>query len=419
MSTLYVTEPPTDGKVILHTSKGEIEIELWSKEAPKACRNLVALALEGYYDGCLWHRIVPQFCIQTGDPTGTGSGGESIYGEPFADELHQRLRFNRRGLVAMANAGTRNSNDSQFFVRAVRSPRSRSMPRPSCRTNIPFLDASLVRPSTTCLRSPKSSSPPRSQTGPSTLPSCCASRSSTTPSQTLCRASRAKNARHRPARKSTLPNAAPSQSTSGRRRRRTRRCSVSVRRRRWTPCRAPQRSRSAATTSCTTKSSARNRCGEQRSRRRRRRRRRRRSRPFLCVLPHRRNARRTQNPLRHARHPHPPTLRRVRSRTRSAETRTLLLRRGRWRYSMGAVVTCSPRWWPNTDKKAESLTAGKLRRRPCQNWRHSGGRFANRKPHDPHSHRRHRARPTTRKRCTSTVQVTTMTMLIGATIGTS
>ncbi|WFD06194.1 peptidylprolyl isomerase [Malassezia vespertilionis] len=115
MSTLYVTEPPTEGKIVLHTTKGEIEIELWSKEAPKACRNAIALALEGYYDNQLWHRIVPGFIIQTGDPTGTGTGGESIYGESFADELHQRLRFNRRGLVAMANAGTRNTNDSQFF----------------------------------------------------------------------------------------------------------------------------------------------------------------------------------------------------------------------------------------------------------------------------------------------------------------
>ncbi|PKI84337.1 Cwc27p [Malassezia vespertilionis] len=122
MSTLYVTEPPTEGKIVLHTTKGEIEIELWSKEAPKACRNAIALALEGYYDNQLWHRIVPGFIIQTGDPTGTGTGGESIYGESFADELHQRLRFNRRGLVAMANAGTRNTNDSQFFITLDAAP---------------------------------------------------------------------------------------------------------------------------------------------------------------------------------------------------------------------------------------------------------------------------------------------------------
>lgn len=117
MSTLYVTEPPTDGKVVLHTPKGEIEIELWTREAPKACRNFVALALEGYYDACVWHRIVPGFIIQTGDPSGTGTGGESFFGAPFENELHQRLRFNRRGLVAMANTGERNTNESQFFVR--------------------------------------------------------------------------------------------------------------------------------------------------------------------------------------------------------------------------------------------------------------------------------------------------------------
>lgn len=122
MSTLYVTEPPTDGKVLLHTPKGEIEIELWSKEAPKACRNFVALALEGYYDQCVWHRIVPGFIIQTGDPTGTGHGGESFYGAPFENERHQRLRFHRRGLVAMANTGEHNTNESQFFITLDATP---------------------------------------------------------------------------------------------------------------------------------------------------------------------------------------------------------------------------------------------------------------------------------------------------------
>lgn len=116
MSNIYATEPPTSGKLILSTSHGDIEVELWSKETPKACRNIVGLALEGYYDDMLWHRIVPGFCIQTGDPTGTGSGGESFYGEPFQDEVNQRIKFNRRGLVAMANPGERDHNESQFFV---------------------------------------------------------------------------------------------------------------------------------------------------------------------------------------------------------------------------------------------------------------------------------------------------------------
>ncbi|KAG8220770.1 cyclophilin-like domain-containing protein [Butyriboletus roseoflavus] len=86
------------------------------KETPKACRNFIALALEGYYDGVIFHRVVPGFLVQTGDKTGSGAGGESFYGEPFEDEVHPRLRFTHRGLVAMANNGTKNSNDSQFFI---------------------------------------------------------------------------------------------------------------------------------------------------------------------------------------------------------------------------------------------------------------------------------------------------------------
>ncbi|KAG1743036.1 cyclophilin-like domain-containing protein [Suillus lakei] len=107
---------PTNGRVIIDTTAGEIEIELWSKETPKTCRNFIALALEGYYDGVIFHRIVPGFLVQTGDKTGTGGGGESFYGEPFEDEVHPRLRYAHRGLVAMANNGTKNSNDSQFFI---------------------------------------------------------------------------------------------------------------------------------------------------------------------------------------------------------------------------------------------------------------------------------------------------------------
>ncbi|KAF8141886.1 cyclophilin-like domain-containing protein [Boletus edulis] len=107
---------PTHGRVILNTTVGEIDIELWSKETPKACRNFIALALEGYYDGVIFHRVVPAFLVQTGDRTNTGAGGESFYGEPFEDEVHPRLRFTHRGLVAMANNGTKNSNESQFFI---------------------------------------------------------------------------------------------------------------------------------------------------------------------------------------------------------------------------------------------------------------------------------------------------------------
>ncbi|KAJ7588259.1 cyclophilin-like domain-containing protein [Mycena floridula] len=107
---------PTNGRVIIETTQGEIDIELWGKETPKTCRNFLALAMEGYYDGVIFHRIVPGFLVQTGDRTGTGGGGESFYGEPFEDEIHPRLRFAHRGIVAMANKGTKNSNDSQFII---------------------------------------------------------------------------------------------------------------------------------------------------------------------------------------------------------------------------------------------------------------------------------------------------------------
>ncbi|XP_016496996.1 peptidyl-prolyl cis-trans isomerase CYP57 isoform X3 [Nicotiana tabacum] len=116
MSTVYVLEPPTKGKVVLNTTYGPIDIELWPKEAPKAVRNFVQLCLEGYYDNTIFHRVIKSFLVQGGDPTGTGTGGESIYGGVFPDEFHSRLRFKHRGLVACAGADSPNSNASQFFM---------------------------------------------------------------------------------------------------------------------------------------------------------------------------------------------------------------------------------------------------------------------------------------------------------------
>ncbi|KAL7419113.1 Peptidyl-prolyl isomerase cwc27 [Cryptotrichosporon argae] len=116
MSNLYVTEPQPNGKVIIDTTAGEIELELWGKEAPKAVRNFLALSMEGYYDNVIFHRIVKGFIVQAGDPTGTGMGGESSFGEPFEDEFHSRLKFNRRGLLGMANNQRRNTNNSQWFI---------------------------------------------------------------------------------------------------------------------------------------------------------------------------------------------------------------------------------------------------------------------------------------------------------------
>ncbi|EGZ29414.1 hypothetical protein PHYSODRAFT_466611 [Phytophthora sojae] len=115
MSNIYITEPNTEGKVLLHTSFGDLDVELWPQQAPKAVRNFVQLCLEGYYDQTIFHRIIAGFMVQGGDPTGTGNGGESIYGAPFIDEFHSRLRFNHRGLLAMANENKPNTNHSQFF----------------------------------------------------------------------------------------------------------------------------------------------------------------------------------------------------------------------------------------------------------------------------------------------------------------
>lgn len=98
----------------LHTSVGDVKVELHCADAPRACENFLARCAGGYYDGCAFHRCVRGFMIQTGDPTGTGRGGASIYGAPFADEIVPHLRFDGRGVVAMANAGA-NTNESQFF----------------------------------------------------------------------------------------------------------------------------------------------------------------------------------------------------------------------------------------------------------------------------------------------------------------
>ena len=97
-------------KATLHTSEGPIEIELYPNEAPKTVENFTKLAGDGFYDGLIFHRVIPDFMIQGGDPTGTGSGGP---GYQFEDEPNQHRV--ERGALAMANAGP-NTNGSQFFI---------------------------------------------------------------------------------------------------------------------------------------------------------------------------------------------------------------------------------------------------------------------------------------------------------------
>lgn len=104
----------TGPKATIKTNLGDIEVQLFPDQAPKTVENFTKLAKEGYYDGVIFHRVIPDFMIQGGDPTGTGRGGESIFGQAFEDEFSDQL-FNFTGALSMANAGP-NTNGSQFFI---------------------------------------------------------------------------------------------------------------------------------------------------------------------------------------------------------------------------------------------------------------------------------------------------------------
>lgn len=101
-------------QAIIKTNQGDIKLQLFPDQAPKTVKNFVELAKQGYYKGVIFHRVIPDFMIQGGDPTGTGAGGESIYGQAFEDEFSEEL-FNFKGALSMANAGP-NTNGSQFFI---------------------------------------------------------------------------------------------------------------------------------------------------------------------------------------------------------------------------------------------------------------------------------------------------------------
>lgn len=103
-----------DLKAVIKTNMGEIKLRLFPEYAPKAVENFKTHAENGYYDGLIFHRVIDNFMIQGGDPLGTGTGGESIWGVPFEDEFTGELH-NLRGALSMANAGP-NTNGSQFFI---------------------------------------------------------------------------------------------------------------------------------------------------------------------------------------------------------------------------------------------------------------------------------------------------------------
>ena len=112
----FQTEKPAEGEqvAIMHTSMGDIAIRFFPEAAPKAVENFLTHAKNGYYNGLTFHRIIDDFMIQGGDPKGTGTGGESIWGKSFEDEFDKKL-MNLRGSLSMANSGV-NTNGSQFFI---------------------------------------------------------------------------------------------------------------------------------------------------------------------------------------------------------------------------------------------------------------------------------------------------------------
>ncbi len=108
-------------KAKFDTSMGEFEVELYSGKTPKTVENFTGLAKRGYYNGVIFHRVIANFMIQGGDPTGTGRGGESIWGPKFKDEIVKELTHSGPGILSMANAGP-NTNGSQFFITLVPTP---------------------------------------------------------------------------------------------------------------------------------------------------------------------------------------------------------------------------------------------------------------------------------------------------------
>ncbi len=105
----------------IETNMGTFEVELYARDVPKTVKNFIGLASKGYYNGVIFHRVIKDFMIQGGDPTGTGRGGESIYGPKFEDEFVPSLMHDSPGILSMANAGP-NTNGSQFFITVVPTP---------------------------------------------------------------------------------------------------------------------------------------------------------------------------------------------------------------------------------------------------------------------------------------------------------
>lgn len=110
-----------DPIIVMVTSLGDIEVKLFPQIAPKTCKNMLGLLEKNYYNDTIFHRVIKGFMIQGGDPSGTGKGGESLWGGTFGDETSPKISFDRKGLLAMANRGP-NTNGSQFFITTAPTP---------------------------------------------------------------------------------------------------------------------------------------------------------------------------------------------------------------------------------------------------------------------------------------------------------
>lgn len=123
--------------VTLHTNHGDVKLEIFCDSVPRTAFNFLALAASGYYDGTQFHRNVRGFMVQGGDPTGTGKGGESIWGGKFADEIRAELTHSARGILSMANSGP-GTNAAQFFITYAKHPHLDNSQCPSCTAQCPM-----------------------------------------------------------------------------------------------------------------------------------------------------------------------------------------------------------------------------------------------------------------------------------------
>ena len=119
--TEEITTPKLFETATIHTDLGDIQVKLFPRECPKTVENFCGLAKNNYYNHCIFHRVIKQFMVQTGDPTGIGTGGESLWGDEFEDEFHPKLKHDRPYTLSMANAGP-NTNGSQFFITVAPAP---------------------------------------------------------------------------------------------------------------------------------------------------------------------------------------------------------------------------------------------------------------------------------------------------------